>query len=102
MLKNILYLSLLTTFVIIVWIILSVYNNYVTSTISSPLNRKIIPIESSFDTKTLEDLGKRHVIPVDFTKKIVITTSSGETATSPAQTKTATSGGVLNTSNFSL
>lgn len=43
----------------ILWVIFSIYHNYVTSTIKDPLSIQILPIQGKFDTKTIEELKNR-------------------------------------------
>lgn len=65
MLKNLLYLSIFTTFVVIVWIGLSVYHNYTTSTLSSATQIQIEQIDPSFNIQAVEKIKKRTQIRAD-------------------------------------
>lgn len=54
------YLLLISSFILVVfWVAFSIYHNSVTSTISQTLNVQIIPINPSFDTKTINNIKKR-------------------------------------------
>lgn len=44
---------------VIIWIILNIYHNSITSTISEALSIKIIPINPNFDSNTIEKLKNR-------------------------------------------
>lgn len=47
------------------WIIFNIYHNSVTSTISAPLDKNILPISPNFDTQTIDNLKKRDkILPV--------------------------------------
>lgn len=54
-----LFVLVLTSVVTISWIIFSVYQTTVTSTISEKVSIEINPIKPEFDLKTLEKLKKR-------------------------------------------
>ncbi len=43
----------------ILWVIFSVYHNYVTSTIKDPLTFQTIPIDGKFDKLTIESIKNR-------------------------------------------
>lgn len=43
----------------VLWVLFNIYHNFVTSTIKDPLTVQIIPINGSFDKKTISDLNKR-------------------------------------------
>ncbi len=60
--KDILFLSVSIFVLILAWIIFSVVHNFMASTISEPLEKKISPISSDFDTQTIENLKKKEKI----------------------------------------
>lgn len=62
MLKNLLLLSAFTTFVVAVWIGLTIKHNLTDTTISKPTQSHIIPITPGFDIKTISELKKRDTI----------------------------------------
>jgi hypothetical protein len=64
MLKNLLLLSGFSTFAVIIIIGLNVYHNYSLSSLPASTQTHVIPIPSSFDKKTLNDLKKRKPINV--------------------------------------
>lgn len=43
----------------ILWVFFNIYHSFVTSTIKDPITYQILPIESSFDTQTLEEIKDR-------------------------------------------
>lgn len=69
MLKNLLYIAMLTTFVVVSWIILTVYHNISSSTISKDTTARITPIPPSFDRETIEKLKVKKVVPADLSEK---------------------------------
>lgn len=57
--KDILFLLMPVTLLVIAWIVFNIYHNSVTSTISDTLNTNILPITPNFDTKTISNLKER-------------------------------------------
>jgi len=81
--NQILYLLTLTFFVVVAWIVFSVYHNIVTSTISPTIGREITPIPPDFNTHLIGTLKNRQgVIPL---YNFVATQSSSHISTSSAQ-----------------
>ena len=60
--KDLLFILLSSTLVVALWIAFSVLHAILSSTITATIAFDIAPINSSFDTKTLATLKKRHVI----------------------------------------
>lgn len=79
--KNLLFIVIPSTILVIFWIIFGVYNRAVTSTISSSQQIAINPIAPTFDTSILNILKKR-------TPVTPLLTGIGETVITPAS-KTA-------------
>ncbi|MEK7605100.1 MAG: hypothetical protein AAB478_01105 [Patescibacteria group bacterium] len=75
--KNLLFIVIPSTILIILWIIFGVYNRAVTSTISSSQQIAINPIAPVFDTSVLELLKKRAVVTP-------LLTGAGQTVITPA------------------
>lgn len=46
----------------ILWVVFSIYHNYVTSTIKDPLTFQTIPIDGKFDKLTIENIKNRQRI----------------------------------------
>ncbi|MFI5265474.1 MAG: hypothetical protein ACHQT7_01890 [Candidatus Levyibacteriota bacterium] len=67
MIKNLVYLSIFTTFVVLVWIFLNIYHALTFSTVTKDVNIQITPLDSTFNTSVISSLQKREQIPVDFT-----------------------------------
>lgn len=58
------FLILVPSFILVVlWVIFSIYHNFVSSTISQPLTSQIRPIQGTFDMKEIEAIKQRQVIP---------------------------------------
>jgi len=57
--KDVLFLLIPVTLLVISWIVFNIYHNSVTSTISDTLNTNIAPITPNFDTKTISNLKER-------------------------------------------
>lgn len=63
--KDILFILIAVTLLVIAWIVFNIYHNSATSTISSTLSTSILPIAPNFDTKTISNLKEREkVVPV--------------------------------------
>lgn len=82
MLKNITYLSIFTTFVVLVWISLTVYHSFTASTITRDVDIQILPLSPTFNTSVIESLQAREPLPVNLS--ITISTSSAITAPIPS------------------
>lgn len=57
--KNILILVISAFVIVLAWIAFTVYHNLETSTIPDALSIKIIPINPTFDEKTIEKIKQR-------------------------------------------
>lgn len=63
--QDIILLVIPMFFLVLVWIIFSIYHNSVSSTISENLNVQITPIEGKFDQATINDLKQRdNLLPI--------------------------------------
>lgn len=82
MLKNLLYLTGFSTFVVIVIIALDVYHNYELSQLPPITQKNIIPISKNFDTKTLDELKKREAITVNLQNKSTVVSEDSKDTTS--------------------
>ena len=89
MLKNLMYLSIFTTIVIIAWIVFSVYHNLATSTISEDTNVLTTPIQATFDKEVIQGLKLRKKVDADLSQTIVNSEVSSSTP-SGEQIQTAT------------
>lgn len=97
-------LLLISAFVLIfAWVTFSIYHSSATSTISESLNRNIIPINPSFDTKTIDNLKKREmVIPIysalesPVLQNVNISSPSSKKIINQNNLQEATKGGALN------
>lgn len=101
MLKNLAYLAAFTTFVVLVWISLTIYNIFNASTINSNVTEQIIPISPNFNNQTIEDLRSRLQIPVDLGQNIA-TQSASPTPTPPLPTPTQSQSILLPTPTTSI
>lgn len=66
MFKNLVYLGILTTFVVFSMVGFNIYHSYTTSTISQDTSEAITPIPSSFNKGSLDNLRQRKSVSVDF------------------------------------
>ena len=67
--RDILFLVVSTFVLILAWIGFSIYHNLVSSTITGPVEEKIIPINPTFDTRTIDALKERKNIEPLFQTK---------------------------------
>jgi len=77
--KDFLFILIPLFILTVLWVIFSVYHNYVTSTIKDPLTYQIIPIEGKFDTDTLDQLEGR--LRVNPSYEIIVTAPETPTPT---------------------
>ncbi len=84
MLKNLVYLAVFTFFVSSLWVGLSIYHNFSSSTISKDLDIQIVPIADSFDTSAINILKKKQLIEVNLAQ----TVSSPSARITPKPTET--------------
>lgn len=57
--KDLLIILIPSFLITILWVIFSVYHNYVTSTIKDPLTYQIIPIDGTFNMQGIEKIKER-------------------------------------------
>ena len=79
--KNLLYILVPSTILVILWVVFSVYNKSVTSTISSTQTQAIESISPTFPTGVLSSLKKRTAIEPIFSIESVPTDQSSESGT---------------------
>lgn len=78
--KDILFILISGFFLVISWIIFSIYHNVKTSTIPEATNIQIAPIAPSFDMKSIADIKKRIKIQAVFEEKITPTPTATNSA----------------------
>lgn len=110
MLKTLVNFAILTTVVIAVWIFVSVFHNFTSTTISETVATQIEPIPATFDVRAISILQKRIFIPTDLSETIPYADSDSKSATQSGKvsdepstvtpTPTATSSGLLVPNNF--
>jgi len=81
MLKNLILLSGFSTFVVIVLVGLNVYHSSVTSTVPAITQIRVVPISSTFDNKTIEELKKRTPLIVSLREKSAVVSEDTKKAT---------------------
>ncbi|OGH10522.1 MAG: hypothetical protein A2857_00855 [Candidatus Levybacteria bacterium RIFCSPHIGHO2_01_FULL_36_15] len=81
MFKSLLYISALTTFIVLAWIVSNIYHNTTSSTISEDTNIRTAPITPSFDTKAIDLLNTRQNISVDLKTQSKEATSASKPTT---------------------
>lgn len=108
--KDVLLLLIPSLIFVLAWMSFSIYHSFINSTISEALNVQILPINPTFDTKTISSLKQRtHVNPIyEVNPSLIIsptleptqneTASSAATPTpkvSPTNSSQSTTGGTL-------
>jgi YbbR domain-containing protein len=81
--KDILLIIVPLFILTVLWVMFTIYHNYTTSTIQDPLSIQIVPIEGTFDTKTLDALKQRQSIEPDYESAKSATVLSPTPTTSP-------------------
>ncbi|MGE5042488.1 MAG: hypothetical protein ACM3IJ_06340 [Candidatus Levyibacteriota bacterium] len=84
--RNIAYFASFTLFIALLWVGLSIYHNFSTSTISSDENIQINPISDSFNISAIEVLKKKEMVTVDLSQRIMPAVSSGSAVIKPTPT----------------
>ncbi len=102
MIKGLLYIAILTTTVIISWVIFSVYDNSVTSTISSDTSIAITPIPPNFDTDTLNMLKSKNIVSVDLEKNRPASSQSADISPTVVPTQAITPTKTVSTSSGTI
>ena len=103
MLKNILYLSILTTLVVLASVFLSIYHNLTTTTAAEDTTIQVTAIPSTFNTTTITGLKSRKVVSADLSvsllSQILGNTGASQSATlltpTPTPLLTASTGALL-------
>lgn len=67
---------------VLVWVVANIYHNLNKSTISENTSQEITPIDSTFDTQTIDRLKKREKITPAFELKKLSTSAPTKTPTS--------------------
>jgi hypothetical protein len=68
--KDILIILIPLFLLTVLWVIFNIYHSYVTSTIKDPLTIQIVPIESKFDTATINSLKNRQKVDPLYEKSV--------------------------------
>lgn len=90
MIKNLLYLSIFTTVVVVSWIAFAIYHNFASSTIPETTAATITPITPTFDLTTLQDLETRSKVAVDLSTNSPFASSGPVSSRSAEPTPTTT------------
>lgn len=83
MIKNLLIIAILTTLVIVSWIIFTVIHSSVSTTIPKDVSSIIAPIPASFDKQTIDLLKTKKVIPADIGESKAIISPTIQPSTTP-------------------
>ena len=78
--KNLLYILVPSTILIIIWIIFGIYSKAISSTLTENQNLSIVPIAPVFQTKVFSSLEKRKKVDPVFTIDAVPNTIATEEA----------------------
>ena len=102
MLKNLVNLAILTTIVIAVWVFVSIYNSFTSSTITTNVARQIEPISPNFNKDAVSSLLQRTFIPTDLSEKIILPTGTPETDTGSASAQINTGQSIAQGSQITI
>lgn len=80
--KNILYIAIFTTVVVITWITSTVWYALTNPTVPADTSKYTTPIEANFDMETLQQLEGRISLPVDLSQQGDYITDPNETRSS--------------------
>ncbi|HSX40568.1 MAG TPA: hypothetical protein VLF68_03050 [Candidatus Saccharimonadales bacterium] len=84
--KDILLFIVPMFFLVVAWIVFTLYHSAVSSTVSETVSMQIRPIAADFDTKTINDLKKRQAVAALYTAALP---SATPTPTPPSATSSA-------------
>lgn len=84
MLKNLVYLVIFTTFVVAVWIGLTIYHNFSTTTISEVAQIQIVPISNTFNPPVIQNLKQRKQVSANLAETIFVAEEESNEATNGA------------------
>lgn len=73
------------------WVIFNIYHNYVTSTIKSPLDIQIIPIEGKFDRSTIAKIRERQRVDPLYEAQVQNEINPADSTFTPELTESASS-----------
>lgn len=76
MLKNLAYLAAFTTFVVLVWISLSIYNSITSTTVTKTERVQIIPLPPTFNVSVVNSLKERIQVPINLSEQIASSISA--------------------------
>lgn len=76
MIRNILYITIFTAFIVLLWIVFSIKYTLDTSTISQQTSIQISPIPPTFDQTTLQELETRSKVNVNLSDPSPYTSST--------------------------
>lgn len=65
--KDILIILIPSLIVVILWVVFSVFHNYINSTIPNDINMQILSINPDFDTDTISKIKSRSVVDPIYT-----------------------------------
>jgi len=85
--RNLVLILIPIFILVVIWVASNVYHSYINSTISLPVAEQIIPIDGTFDTKTIDQIKTR--VRVNSTDQISAGTS-GTLSPTPSLTPTPT------------
>lgn len=80
--KNILYIAIFTTVVVITWVASTVWYALTNPTVPADTSKYTTPIEANFDMETLQQLEGRISLPVDLSQQGNYITDPNETRSS--------------------
>lgn len=99
--QEVLFLLGSAVIIVFVWIAFTIIHNSLTSTISENINQIIVPIDPTFDAKTVDLMTKRsQIIPLykiqpPTQNSIVVSSSPQSQPISTQSAQSASSGGIL-------
>ena len=74
--KNLLYIAVLTTAIVVSWIVFGIYHNSITSTIQPDTNVIITPIPGNFDLETIEKIRARQIVRADLSENSAVASAA--------------------------
>lgn len=79
--RDLLFLLISSTILAIIWIVFTIAHNALTSTITPTLTQQLIPIQNTFDQKTLQSLQKRQGVTPQYIISVIVSVTPTPTPT---------------------
>lgn len=99
--KDLYFLLIATLILVVLWVVFSIYQNLISSTISAPVATDINPIAPTFNEKVLTTLKNRQQISPVFSAPQIVPTQTATNSATPTPSPSGSSSPTSSPSNIS-